>query len=131
MSEAMQMFTEKDVIHCYTRKQAIEDGFLIEVGEIAKEAGIKFPVAVTSALWGEYIKPDPESENAGQSIEGRLWDLLCLFRHHARRSSDSLLKFKVIFLMRGKEQRHVFVKAVCGPGDNAEPVLTIMLPDED
>ena len=29
--------------------------------------------------------------------------------------------------------RHVAVelKAVCGPGDKGEPVVTIMLPDED
>lgn len=25
----------------------------------------------------------------------------------------------------------VELKAICGPGDNAEPVLTIMLPSED
>jgi hypothetical protein len=131
MSEATRIFSENDLICCYTRKQAIEDGILIEAGEIARQAGIKYHVALTSALWDGYIKPDTESEEAGQSIEGRLWDLLCLFRHHARRSSSSLLSFKVIFLMKGKEHRHVLVKAVCGPGDNAEPVITIMMPDED
>ena len=131
MSEAMRFYDEKEVIHCYTRKQAIEDGCLVEVGSIAKEAGIKFPVAITSALWNGYIKPDQESESAGQSIEGRLWDLLWLFTRHARRSSDSLLKFKVVFLIKGKEPRHVLVKAVCGPGDNMEPVITIMLSNED
>jgi hypothetical protein len=25
----------------------------------------------------------------------------------------------------------VRLKAVCGPGDNAEPVVTVMMPDED
>jgi hypothetical protein len=29
------------------------------------------------------------------------------------------------------KQETVQLKAVCGPGDNAEPVITIMLPDED
>jgi hypothetical protein len=31
----------------------------------------------------------------------------------------------------GKELKLVELKAVCGPGDNSEPVITIMLPEED
>ena len=131
MSEQATTIKEEEYICSYTRKQALEDGFLIDPGEIAKEAGIKYPVAITSALWHDYIVPDEKSESAGQSVEGRLWDLLCMFMHAARRSSDSLLYFKVVFLIKGKEHRHVLVKAVCGPGDTLEPVITIMLPDED
>jgi uncharacterized protein YunC (DUF1805 family) len=39
-----------EVIHAYTRAQAIEDGTLVDVTETAKEAGIKYPTAVTEAL---------------------------------------------------------------------------------
>jgi len=131
MGELSAVFQESDLICTYSRAQALEDGFLIDPGEIAKEAGIKYPVAITSGLWHGYIVPDEKSESAGQSLEGRLWDLLCMFMHAARRTSDSLLHFKVVFLIKGKEQRHVLVKAVCGPGDTPEPVITIMLPDED
>jgi len=34
------------VIHTYTRAQAIEDGVLIDVSEMAREAGFRWPVAV-------------------------------------------------------------------------------------
>ena len=29
------------------------------------------------------------------------------------------------------DQRLITLKAVCAPGDNGEPVITIMKPDED
>lgn len=44
----LELFGEP--IYIYTRKQAIEDGVLIDVTETAKEAGFKVPVAVTCAL---------------------------------------------------------------------------------
>ncbi|EQD30141.1 hypothetical protein B2A_14268, partial [mine drainage metagenome] len=37
------MFSEDDVISRYTRAQAIEDGVLVEVSELAREAGFRFP----------------------------------------------------------------------------------------
>src|ERR1019366_7436165 len=40
-----------DVIYSYTRKQAIEDGVLVDITEMAKEAGIKYPVAITSTAF--------------------------------------------------------------------------------
>ena len=33
--------------------------------------------------------------------------------------------------MKERQRRVVTLKAVCGPGDRAEPVITIMLPRED
>lgn len=40
------------VIHSYSRAQAIEDGVLVDVSSMAKEAGFIWPVAVTAAVWG-------------------------------------------------------------------------------
>ena len=39
--------------------------------------------------------------------------------------------FKVIFLQASKKHESVTLKAICGPGDQGQPVLTVMLPDED
>ena len=119
-----------NLIYSYTRKQAIEDGVLIDVSKMASEAGIKHPVAVTYTLWYEYIEPDPDAKSLGQSIEGRLWDVLWMFRVKAFVSVDSQFQFRVYFIM-GKEVKLVELKAVCGPGDNHEPVITLMLPEED
>jgi hypothetical protein len=48
MTEMNEM-DENEIIYSYTRKQAIADGVLIDVTELAKEAGFKCPVAFTSS----------------------------------------------------------------------------------
>ena len=123
-----------EVIYAYTREQAIADGVLIDVSKMAKEAGIKFPVAVTSAVWHEYIVPDKELSNFDQSEDGRIWDTLGMFRCNARKHISDTMFFELYFLINENghvEQKLVTLKAVCGPGDNGEPVITIMKPDED
>ncbi|MGD0778471.1 MAG: DUF6573 family protein [Candidatus Solibacter sp.] len=121
-----------EVIYAYTRAQAIEDGVLIDVSSVAKEAGIKFPVAMTSTVWGEYVEV-PEGVNC-QDERGRLWDILWMLRCNARRGGDTLF-FKLYVRNHNRERLDsrdlVTLKAVCGPGDTPEPVITIMLPDED
>ncbi|MBW8003190.1 MAG: hypothetical protein FVQ80_14415 [Planctomycetes bacterium] len=126
------MFDKEDIIYSYTRSQAIEDGSLIDVTQMAKEAGIKYPVAVTKAVWDTYITPDEELISLGQSINGRLWDVLWIFRTLASHKSRDTLFFRVYFLMdRYTKPKFVTLKALIHPGDNLEPVITIMLPGED
>lgn len=120
-----------DHVYSYTRAQAIADGVLIDVSKTAREAGIRYPVAMTAAVWHHYIEPDEQSFQNGQSIEGRLWDALWVFRWAAKNFSGDILFFEVVFLMNGRDLTKVKLKAICGPGDNADPVLTIMLPEED
>src|SRR5512135_2686634 len=70
---------ERDVlIFSYTRAQAITDGVLVDVSELAKEAGFRFPVAVTAGVWAECVAvPDGVT---GQDETGRLWDVLNVLR---------------------------------------------------
>lgn len=118
------------VIFRYTRKQAIEDGALIDVTKMAKEAGIKFHTAVTCGLWEKYIVPGEEDRKSGQSEDGRLWDTLWMFRNAAINFSGNILLYELYFLMNGKHEL-VELKAECGPDFNGTPCITIMLPDED
>jgi hypothetical protein len=121
-----------DVIYSYSRKQAIADGVLVDVTKVAQEAGIKYPVAVTSALWASLIKPSPELEVQGQSFEGRLWDLLFMFAFYAQTATSSTLIYECLFQMYpSKEPELHKIKAVIGPGDTLDPVITIMFPEED
>ena len=39
-------------IHTYTRAQALADGVLVDAGPLAKEAGFRWPVALTQAKTG-------------------------------------------------------------------------------
>ena len=118
-----------EVIYSYTRAQAIDDGVLIDVSETAREAGFKYPVAVTAGVWGLI---EPQDKTAGQSEDGRLWDTLwmLLVAIKTGRSAEDLTRFKVIYKMSGRNQL-TDLKAQCHGGDNGEPVITIMLPDED
>jgi hypothetical protein len=124
---------DAEVIYAYTRAQALEDGVLIDVSSVAKEAGIKFPVAMTSTVWGECVEV-PEGV-IGQDEKGRLWDILWMFRCAAARFNGDTLLFKLYVRNHNRERLNsrdlVTLKAVCGPGDTPEPVITIMLPDED
>ena len=42
------------LISSYTRVQAIDDGGLVDVSAIAKEAGFQYPVFITRNLWDGY-----------------------------------------------------------------------------
>ncbi len=125
-------FEDAPIIYRYTRAQAIQDGVLVDLTEWAKETGFKIPVACTSAVWQDYVEPPAATKELGQSTRGRAHDLLWML-HNAIRgfAYGDCLHFQVIFLQAPQRQETVKLKAVCGPGDQGEPVLTIMLPDED
>jgi hypothetical protein len=136
------MFSQDDVISVYhktkslvnevnTRQDAINDGVLVDVTETAKEIGFRYPVAVTNTVWG-IIENIPPSKQGIEDIEGRLWDVLWMAKvviRTSRAEDTSMIPFDVL-LSSGRKKKFTF-KVVCGPGDNAEPVLTIMLPYED
>ena len=127
------IFDGEEVISVYTRAQAIADGVLVDVTPMANEAGFRTPVALTSAVWSNCVRvPDGVR---GQDEDGRLWDVLWMCRlliSRAREQSDEIL-FKVH--VRNNNRRGVppmvSLKAVIGPGDAGEAVITIMMEDED
>ena len=122
-----------NVIFSYSRAQALDDGVLIDATALAKEAGFVFPVAVTDHLYHSTIVPALDLVAEGQSITGRLWDVLTVLRYTIATSKDnSYLEFSVLFVMiPGASPIAVDLVAVCGPGDLGDPVLTIMLPGDD
>ncbi|MCC6127467.1 MAG: hypothetical protein IT426_21115 [Pirellulales bacterium] len=118
------------VIFSYTRAEAIADGVLIDVSKMAQEAGIKYPTALTAAVWAEYVQV-PEGVQA-QDEAGRLWDILNMFRFAAMQSEQSgELLFVLLVRNDNFSPMLVTLKAICGPGDTLDPVITIMLPHED
>lgn len=118
------------IIFSYTRAQAIEDGVLVDVSDKAKEAGFNVPVALTDTLWHEWIVPSEKDEGNGQSVDGRLWDVLNVMAFTALGYEGRIMPFTVAFIKDGKK-RHVKIKSIIGPGDNGEPVITVMMPHED
>ena len=120
-------FEDSDLVYAYTRAQAIADGVLIDVSEMAKEAGITFPVALTSSVYADVCNIPPSKSH--QDPKGRLWDLLTMFVSNARKFRSS--QFSYDFIMHVGNKTYYTVKAVCSPGDDCEPVVTLMLPNED
>jgi len=124
-------------ISVYTRAQAIDDGNLVDLSQFSEttEAGFTVPVAMTSGAWA-WVNPDRMPHC--QDMHGRLWDVFTMFRDMVRRLHGRAMDramFSVLFAggpgLRGRQRRRVDFVVVCGPGDTAEPVITIMLPGED
>ncbi len=129
----MPLFDDTDLVFSYSRRQALEDGVLVGASEMAREAGFRYPVAVTRAVWDGVVTPDDESRAIGHSETGRLWDVLTMLRVAIRQSKGpaQTLQFQVIVVYYGTDCRTVTLKAVCGPDDDWSPCITIMLPEED
>ena len=127
-----------EVIYTYTRAQAIADGVLIDVSDTAREAGFCWPVTLTQGAWEDCVVWT-EADNQHQTYQdesGRLWDVLWM-AFHAIRSAPTNQSQTLYELYRvprdGKctEARLTKLKLMAGPGDHGEPVITIMLPNED
>lgn len=132
------MFTDADMIYAYSRKQALADGVLVDVTETAREAGFKVPVAMTSAVWEGCVAwtehDDLAKGGCGQSEQGRLWDVLSMAIHAARTTQGDRAEFAVLRIPReGENEDPELVNLVLhiGPGDQGEPVCTVMEPGED
>lgn len=127
------LFTDAKFISVFTRAQALADGVLVDVTETALEAGFTFPTAVTQALWEE-IENVPEEVAGYETPEGRLWDVLfmaSLAVRGSKREGSELVYPVILHTEETPGETEYRVKLVCGPGDEGEPVLTLMLPHED
>jgi hypothetical protein len=70
----------------------------------------------------------------GQDEGGRLWDVLWLLACAIRRGPGGVVVRFAVHVRDDNRDRTpplVWLKGVCGPGDQGEPVVTVMLPDED
>lgn len=128
-----------NVITGATRAQLLADGFLKAVPEqLLADAGILLPTALTAAAWADCVEwSDADSDaQTPQDETGRLFDVLITTAYAARTSKFPTRQVTVDLNRIPRDgisniPRPARLKAVCGPGDNAEPVLTIMRPDED
>ena len=126
------MNDEAELIHRYNRADAIADGVLVDVTSTAKEAGIKYPIAVTHAVFERYVRVPPGVE--AQDERGRLWDVLWMLNfaisRHPEAEGNTLL-YTVFVRNDNTELKPVKLKAIVHPGDEGEPVITVLLPNED
>lgn len=119
------------LIHAYTRREAVQDGVLVDATETARDAGFRYPVALTAAAWATCVTV-PNSA-PWQDEGGRLWDVLTMLGHAVRAAGrdEHLLHFDVLVQNDRVTPKLVRLKAVCGPDDDLAPCITVMLPEED
>ncbi len=127
-----------EVTFAYNRAQALADGVLIDAGPMAREAGFRWPVAVTAAAWEDCVAWNESDSNrqTHQDQSGRLWDVLSMAAYAVRANAEagSELRFELHRVPRdghSMEAELATLKLMVGPGDAAEPVMTILLPNED
>jgi hypothetical protein len=124
-------------ISVYTRRQAIEDGVLVDLMQsetvgLVREAGFRFPVAMTTTAFCATVRELDKPLPAGQDLKGRLWDVLWMLKLAIKSSKagNDRVKFSVV-VWDGKRRNKVNLWSLCGPGDKGEPVITIMVEGED
>jgi hypothetical protein len=118
-------------IHGYSRAEALEDGVLVDCSELARQAGFRHPIALTRAVWEQCVELTPEAARAGQDETGRLWDVLWMLSCAIRRERGGWeVGFELRCVGTGGVSVPTKLRAVVGPGDDAAPVITVMLPEE-
>jgi len=133
IEEARAEWAETEVISTYTRAQAIEDGVLVdlmqnELEDVCRQH-FKYPIACTIAVF-EIMQKAVENPRYCNDYAGVLHDMLWMSRTMGRWVDEQTRIFRVIIQGAGR-QRYYDFKIVCHPGDQGEPVLTIMLPNGD
>lgn len=114
-----------EVIYSYLRRQAIEDGVLVDLSGVDSiRQHWKHPFACTAAVWAiieEALRQD------GQDVPGICHDISTMAKL-AIRSAREAEQIRFTVIVTGREHA---MKLHIGPGDTAAPVLTLMLPHED
>ncbi|GAA2802669.1 hypothetical protein GCM10010441_29220 [Kitasatospora paracochleata] len=127
-------------IHQFTRADALQAGELVEAPRsLAQGAGWRWPVALTRAAWGDCVAWSSEDDERHpahrQSETGRLWDVLRMAFHAVRGANPGVraVPFEVWRIPVDGPSRATRARLAvhCGPGDDGEPVITIMQPHED
>ena len=125
------VFADAEYISVYTRAEAIEDGVLKDVSELAREAGFVYPVAIELDLYAR-LDPNDRDGGLGQDFTGRMWDVLTMMKGAANRTPRTdRLHFQVVIqeveVAAEPKMNTLNLCAVCLLGDNFEPVITIEL----
>ena len=117
-----------DVIYSYTREDAINDGVLVDLTRLypSDTRLFKHPVACTPAVWERINLACIET---GEDVGVYIWDMCFMaVKFPVRLIDDSTILFRLGIPIGSRE---IELKIVCHPGDDGEPVLTIMFPHED
>lgn len=119
-----------ELVHRYTRRQALADGVLRDASNAARELGFRVPVAITAAVWVA-IEAIPARLQGIADMRGRLHDVLWMASLAARREpSRAAVPFRVLLPTRGSRRQLCELLAVVGPDDDGAPCVTVGFPED-
>ena len=101
-----------ETVFSYSRKEAIEDEILVDISSLAKSVGFKIHTAITKTLFSDI------------DTEEQLPVLLRTFFEKIKRCQGTGEMMSTDTL--NTDGKVVTVYLHVGPGDHAEPVLTLM-----
>lgn len=116
-------------IHVYTRRQALEDGVLVDVTSRAQGL-FRVPVAVTAALWAEIESLPPVMGDRDAAVASRIEEVLSAAVEAGRAPGETDRVTFAVRLGTASGPRNLDLLAVSGPGDRGEPVVTIGFPSD-
>lgn len=131
-----QPFAGVEVVSRYTREQALADGVLVTVPQaLAREAGFRWPVAITENVFHRVVEVPDHPKAAGQTWEGRLRDVLqqCagMLRRYAGKAGDRGTFNVIATGPKGRADSFDLVVVASSEGPRGAPVLTIMFPEDE
>jgi hypothetical protein len=117
-----------EIIYAYTRADAIADGSIVDVSDLARELGFTYPVGITAAV----DKLCTPGKNSLQDRTGRIWDLLWMLNMAIRIRSRQKLPTDRLGITVKLGRKNARLNAVCSAADpSGAPCITIMLPGEN
>lgn len=109
------------------RDQALKDGTLIDVSNLAETCGITAPIAITAEA---YRKSGCSKTMSANDISDRIYDVVYLLSLALRRDRGRNATTFSIFSRKGNKTKEVKLKAVSSPDLIVAQVFTIMLEKE-
>jgi hypothetical protein len=113
-------------VYKYSRSEAIADRVLIDVNHVASEYGIALSTVFTISLFMVVTENLDASVGRSEANVHAVFRALRTATDHLTAKADTV-HFQVAF----DSGKHLGLWTKCHPGDAGEPVVTIMLADED
>jgi hypothetical protein len=115
----------------YSPAPVFDDDTFVDVSDAAREAGLGFPVALTRDAWNLCVALTPAAERAGCDEHGRLLHVLSMLEWAVGRAGARCpVSFEVPCITHSVRPTCIPLRAVAGAHDDAEPAVTLMLPEE-
>lgn len=121
---------ETQPIDICSRAQAIAHGVLVDVSASAEDVGWRVPVALTPSAFECYVRAP--AKRYAEDEEDRLKDVLAMVGQASATLSLTASAACLTLCARNlRRPEDAFeLKAMCEPGDDGQPAVTIMTPEE-